>query len=213
MLLVLLSATICSRPKRFSDVSIKFSDDMVLYCFLTHVRRIFLFKNIFLDAFLLKKGSWFSVGLYVSLFYYQKVLFKVIKTDFFISFSWDDLFRMFFSSGLCLRRTCIRYLRFYDVFYCKGKILSQIFFVFTSILFLVQNYYWFCIVCFFTINTPPFDFSESSTTKIKSTTTMDCYLSILEVPQPKQEELYEESKIKFINSKISLWDYFRIPKS
>ena len=36
---------------------------------------------------------------------------------------------------------------------------------------------------------------------------MERYLNTLEAPRQQQEEKFDEKKIKFINSKISIWDY------
>ena len=42
---------------------------------------------------------------------------------------------------------------------------------------------------------------------------MEKYLSILEASRQKPQETFDEEKVKFINSKISIWDYFSIPES
>ena len=42
---------------------------------------------------------------------------------------------------------------------------------------------------------------------------MERYLNILEAPRQQQEETFDEEKIKFINSKISIWDFFGIPQA
>ena len=42
---------------------------------------------------------------------------------------------------------------------------------------------------------------------------MDRFVNILEVPRPNQEENFNEEKIRFINSKISVWDFFGIPQA
>ena len=42
---------------------------------------------------------------------------------------------------------------------------------------------------------------------------MERYLNILEAPQAQQEETFDEEKIRFINSKISIWDYFGVPQT
>ena len=41
---------------------------------------------------------------------------------------------------------------------------------------------------------------------------MEKYLSILEEPR-KQEEIFDQEKVKFISSKISIWDFVKVPKS
>ena len=42
---------------------------------------------------------------------------------------------------------------------------------------------------------------------------MDRYLNILEEPQPKVEEKIDEEKLRFLASKITIWDFFRIQQS
>ena len=39
------------------------------------------------------------------------------------------------------------------------------------------------------------------------------YLNILEEPQPKVEEKIDEEKLRFIASKITIWDFFGIQQS
>ena len=39
---------------------------------------------------------------------------------------------------------------------------------------------------------------------------MEHHLNILEAPQQQQEEIFGEEKIRFINSKISIWDFFDV---
>ena len=46
-----------------------------------------------------------------------------------------------------------------------------------------------------------------------SATTMDPYLIILEEPQPKSEGKIDEEKLRFIASKIAIWDFFGIRQS
>ena len=41
---------------------------------------------------------------------------------------------------------------------------------------------------------------------------MEKYLSIIEVPC-RQEETFDEEKVKFISSKISIWDFSGVPQS
>lgn len=42
---------------------------------------------------------------------------------------------------------------------------------------------------------------------------MDRYLNILEEPQRKVEEKIDEEKLRFIASKITIWDFFGIQQS
>ena len=42
---------------------------------------------------------------------------------------------------------------------------------------------------------------------------MEKYLSILEAPRQQPQETLDEEKVKFINSKFSIWDSFGIPQS
>ena len=42
---------------------------------------------------------------------------------------------------------------------------------------------------------------------------MERYLNILEAPRQQQEETFDEEKIRFINSKISIWDFFDAPQT
>ena len=42
---------------------------------------------------------------------------------------------------------------------------------------------------------------------------MEKYLSILEACQQQPQETLDEEKVKFINSKFSIWDPFGIPQS
>ena len=37
---------------------------------------------------------------------------------------------------------------------------------------------------------------------------MERYLNIVEAPQQQQQETFDEEKIRFINSKISIWEFF-----
>ena len=46
-----------------------------------------------------------------------------------------------------------------------------------------------------------------------SATTTDCYLNLLEEPQPKPEEEIDEEKIRFFASRTSIWDFYGIPLS
>ena len=49
--------------------------------------------------------------------------------------------------------------------------------------------------------------------KDNSSVTMEKYLSILEASRQQPQETFDEEKVKFINSKISIWDYFSTPES
>ena len=49
--------------------------------------------------------------------------------------------------------------------------------------------------------------------KSNSSITMGKYLTILETLQQQQQEIFDEEKVKFINSKISIWDYFGNPQA
>ena len=109
-------------------------------------------------------------------------------------------------------RTCVRYLFFYDAFYCEGKILNQKLSISMLHFIVSENCYWFCIVWFFPIKTHRL-VSASHGHKIISSVIMERYLNILEVPRQQQEETFDEEKIKFINSKISIWDFFGIPQA
>lgn len=40
---------------------------------------------------------------------------------------------------------------------------------------------------------------------------MERFLSIIEELRPKPEEIIDEKKLKFIASKITIWDFYRIP--
>ena len=42
---------------------------------------------------------------------------------------------------------------------------------------------------------------------------MDRFLSILKEKQPAPEEIVDEEKLRFIASKISIWDFFGIPQT
>lgn len=42
---------------------------------------------------------------------------------------------------------------------------------------------------------------------------MGKYLNILEAPWQKQQEIFDEETVKFISSKISIWDYFGNPQA
>ena len=42
---------------------------------------------------------------------------------------------------------------------------------------------------------------------------MDCFLNILEKPQPKPQETTDEEKLRHIASKISIWDFCGIPQA
>ena len=42
---------------------------------------------------------------------------------------------------------------------------------------------------------------------------MDRFLSILEEKQPVPKETVDEEKLRFIASKISIWDFFGIPQN
>ena len=42
---------------------------------------------------------------------------------------------------------------------------------------------------------------------------MEGYLNMLDAPWPNQEENFDEEKIKFISTKLSIWDYYGIPQS
>ena len=42
---------------------------------------------------------------------------------------------------------------------------------------------------------------------------MEHHLNILEAPQQQQEEIFDEEKIRFINSKMSIWDFFGVPQA
>ena len=41
---------------------------------------------------------------------------------------------------------------------------------------------------------------------------MDRFLNILEQPQPKPKEGFDEEKVNFISSKIPIWDFYGIPQ-
>ena len=55
--------------------------------------------------------------------------------------------------------------------------------------------------------------SASHQHKINSLVIMERYLNILEAPRQQQEETFDEEKIRFINSKISIWDFFGVPQA
>ena len=42
---------------------------------------------------------------------------------------------------------------------------------------------------------------------------MEWYLNILEARPQQQEETFDEEKGRFINSKMSIWDYFGVPQA
>ena len=42
---------------------------------------------------------------------------------------------------------------------------------------------------------------------------MEKYLNILEATQPQQDKTFDEEKVRFINSEISIWDYFGVPRA
>ena len=42
---------------------------------------------------------------------------------------------------------------------------------------------------------------------------MDRFLSILEEKQPVPEEIVDEEKLRFIASKISIWEFFGVPQT
>ena len=42
---------------------------------------------------------------------------------------------------------------------------------------------------------------------------MDHFFNILEQPQPKPEEKFDEEKVKFISSKVPIWDFYGIPQA
>ena len=42
---------------------------------------------------------------------------------------------------------------------------------------------------------------------------MDKFLSILEAPRPQQQQQdFDAEKVRFMNSKISIWDFYGIPQ-
>ena len=47
----------------------------------------------------------------------------------------------------------------------------------------------------------------------KDKSTMDRFLNILREKQPTPEEIVDEEKLRFIASKISIWDFFGIPQT
>ena len=120
--------------------------------------------------------------------------------------------------GICffrymLMRTSVRYLFFqfsvYEVFYCGGKFSAENF-PFPCCIFTVgENCHWFCNIWFFAIKTHPLA-SASHQRKLSSSVIMECYLNILEPPQQQQEQTFDEAKIRFINLKISIWDFFGV---
>ena len=42
---------------------------------------------------------------------------------------------------------------------------------------------------------------------------MNKFLDILQSPRQEKEETFDVGKVKFINSKCSIWDYYGVPKS
>ena len=42
---------------------------------------------------------------------------------------------------------------------------------------------------------------------------MDRFLNILEQPQPKPKEEFDEEKVKFISSKVTIWNFYGIPQA
>ena len=55
--------------------------------------------------------------------------------------------------------------------------------------------------------------SASHQHKSNSLVIMERYLNILEAPRQQQEETFDEEKIRFVNSKISIWDFFGVPQA
>ena len=42
---------------------------------------------------------------------------------------------------------------------------------------------------------------------------MDRFLNILEQPQPKPKEEFDKEKVKFISSKVTIWNFYGIPQA
>ena len=42
---------------------------------------------------------------------------------------------------------------------------------------------------------------------------MDKFLSMLEVPLPQQEDDFDAKNVRFMNSEISIWDFYGIPQA
>ena len=42
---------------------------------------------------------------------------------------------------------------------------------------------------------------------------MDKFLSMLEAPRSQQEDNFDAEKVRFMNSKISIWDFYGIPQA
>ena len=75
-----------------------------------------------------------------------------------------------------------------------------------------ENCNWFYSVCFFPIKSQLL-ISDSHQHKISSSVIMGRYLNILEAPWQQQQEIFDEEKIKFTNSQISVWDFFGVPQT
>ena len=80
-------------------------------------------------------------------------------------------------------------------FHCEWK-LSMIF---VTYVFLVQK--------------PTLCLLPDIDSKINSSSIMERYLNILEAPGQQQKETFDEEKASFINSKISISNYFDVPQA
>ena len=146
----------------FSNISNKFSTDIILYYFWRMLDVIFLFKIIFLGVFLLKKGSLFFVHWYISFTCYWKILFKVIKITllflfpettcvrylFFQVYAYEDMCQIFVFLWRILlwgENSQPKTFHFHVAFYCKWKLLLIL----------------YCLV--FSCKNPPFGFCQSWT--------------------------------------------------
>ena len=55
--------------------------------------------------------------------------------------------------------------------------------------------------------------NEKQPSVTHSAATMDRSLNILEQPQPKPEEEFDEEKVKFISGKVPIWDFYGISQA
>ena len=154
--------------------------------------------------------------------------------DWYVSFTccWEKLFKVIKITFLFLflEAACIGYLFFqvsayedmcrifvfqfsvYEVFYCGGKFSAKNFLFPCCIFNVSENCHWFCNVWFFATKTHPL-VSPSHQRKINSSRIMERYLNILEVSRQQQEETFDEEKIRFVNSKISIWNFFGVSQA
>ena len=174
----------------------------------------FCLKLILGGIFYLKNLS-FSLSIYCFFFVrIKKILIKLSKSKFLINISGHEFVRIFVWKFLLIR-SCVWYLIFHLlILLWPGNFLLLI----PVSMFHFYCHYYFHYVHLWDYKGPLLGSGQSSTnnqiyTTHKHKSTMDRFLNILEENQPKPEESIDETKVKYIASQISIWDFFGIPRA